>query len=248
MLGTTGEHMILLYTLAALAAEPQNLEWRLSVDGQSVGTRTAKVEWVGEGRDAERVITVITRLKTKIGSYKIGFDQKITAYAANEPASFHSVMRMNGSSSEVQARWSANGWRGTVVESGERRSIRANTRQIDMSVADLLDPRSRRPLRNYSTARILSAETGEVWQGSVEQLGAKRLTIDGKKIDVQGVRWTSAEGPSEFWYSDAGYLVQATRPVAGVITTSTLTDPPPKGPDEFPVSLAYGGSIEEEDL
>jgi hypothetical protein len=227
-----------LMITAALAVPPdRTLTWDVRVGNSSVGTRTASIHYQMEKGKLVRVIESWTDLQGAVGPVSFSWQQRLTIWGGNEPAAFHSVIKENGAPREVQGRWEPMGWTITTVD---RRAI--DTRDVpsqfvDLSTADLMDPGSRYSLFRHDHVKLLSAETGDVWEGGVEPIGTKELSIAGQKVPVEGVAWMSPEGRTEFWYNSEGWLVQYRMRVLGFEVEGVLKDAPPPGVDEFPVIL-----------
>lgn len=225
--------------LAAPALPPERtVTWELTVGGRPIGTRNATVRYEVQRGKTVRVIESWTDLAGAVGPVNFTWKQRLTAVAGRTPASFSSVVQENGSPSEVQGRWEPQGW---VVTTVDRRQV--NTRDvpgqyIDLSTADLMDPGSRYTLLRYDHVKLLSAETGDIWDGAVESLGPAEITIDGKVVPVEGAAWMSPEGRTEFWYNDEGYLVRYRMRLLGFEVQGLLTDAPPPGADEFAVPIS----------
>lgn len=228
-----------LLTSIVLAApvEPE-LTWSLSVNGKPVGTRTVKVRIVPGDHGTRRIMESYTSVSGSVGPVAIDFRQRMTAHAeGGDPASFHSVVDANGDASEIQGRFSPAGWTVTTNIGGRLRTSDFSPGRIDLSTADLLDPESRISLARAGSIRLLSAETGEVLEGSVTRLGGKEIRIAKTPVAVEGFAWASPEGTSSFWFSPEGYLVQYEILNFGVPIAGVLTAPPPAGIDDFPVRV-----------
>jgi len=166
------------------------------------------------------------------------WQQRLTITGSNDPGSFHSVVKENGSPREIQGRWDPLiGWTITTVTRRQAVTRDVPNAYVDLSTADLIDPGAPSSLLRLDFARILAAETGDVWEGAVEPIGDKELTIAGRAVPVEGVAWMSPEGRTEFWYSSEGYLVQYRMRVLGFEVEGVLTKPPPPGLDEFAVPV-----------
>lgn len=239
--------LLALLTLSATAATTEHqLQWELRVGGQRVGTRNATVKLIPVEGDVQRIIETWTELNGTLGPMDVHYKQRMTIFGERDPSSFHAVMDENGEPREVQARWGPAGWTVTVADRRRSRTFDAPIQRIDLSTADLLDPLSRVPLAHFDFARVLSAETGDVWEGAVQKLGPSTLEIAGKRIPVTGVAWTSPEGRSAFYYSNEGYLVQYQMRLYGFVIEGTLTSPPPPGLDDFPLGVGTGRVDEAE--
>jgi hypothetical protein len=235
--------------ISTVLASPieQKLSWDLSVDGQRIGHRDLKIKFVPSGGEMLRILESWTEVEGAIGPVDLRYRQRLTAHASNEPASFHAVIDQNGSASEVQGRYTVNGWWVTVADAGRSRTIDVDVNRIDLSTADLLDPESRVALSRYEKIRLLSSETGDVWEGAVRDLGASEVRISDQNIPVRGYAWDGPQGTSKFYYSDEGYLVQYHMKMSGIGMEGLLKSPPPGGIDDFTVAVGRA-SVEVIDL
>ncbi|HMV67548.1 MAG TPA: DUF6134 family protein [Myxococcota bacterium] len=223
---------------AALAVPPdRTLTWEVHVGSATIGTRTASVHYQVERGKLVRIVESWTDLQGSVGPVSFSWQQRLTLWGGSDPAAFHSVIKENGTPREVQGRWDPMGWTITTVDPRAVATRDVPSRFVDLSTADLIDPGSRYSLFRLGTAHILSAETGDVWEGPVETIGTKELTIGGQKVPVEGVSWVSPEGRTEFWYNSEGWLVQYRMRVLGYEVEGVLREPPPPGVDEFPVIM-----------
>lgn len=222
----------------AAAEEVARVTWDLSLDGVRAGTRTATITTERTGDTTGRTISANTRIDVAIGPVRLVWRQRLNSFGDRVPASFQSVLDENGTAREVQVRWSAEGWTITQVERSGVRTDLAAPNRVDLSTVDLIDPGSRWRLDRYTSARILSAETGDIWEGPVEPLGTGSITVAGAPVAVTGWAWTSPEGRSEFWYSEDGWLVKYEMKLLGHTLEAVLHDAPPQGPDAF--AVPYG--------
>lgn len=222
---------------AFAGADVQRVTWDVLLDGHKVGTRNATVTTERHGDESTRVIESFTSLNATVGPVSLVWRQRLTSVGERVPASFQSKLDENGEPRLVQVGWQAEGW---TVSLGDRRGTRTQVvapYQVDLSTADLIDPGSRWRLDRFTHVKVLSAETGEIWEGSVESLGSTTLEIGDKPVTVDGWAWVSPEGRSTFWYSDDGWLVRYEMRVLGHNLEGVLTQAPPPGPDAFPVSF-----------
>jgi hypothetical protein len=223
------------------------LVWKLKAGGVDVGTRSATIKIIPTEGTTERIIESFTDVRGKIGPVDISYQQRLTAFAADEPASFQSVIRENGAAREIQGRWGGNGWTIVIVDGRRVRSWEAPVQRIQMSTADLMDPLSRVPLSRYTKASVLATETGDVWEGAVTPLEPATLRIGDRDVDVSGVAWESPEGRVVFWYDADGWLVKYQTRVLGILVEGTLTTAPPRGADAFSSFIAPN-VVGEQDL
>lgn len=232
------------------ADREQTLVWDLTVEGTPVGRRSLVVRYLEDDSGATlRMLESYTEINGALGPMRVRWVQRMTASVdPREPASFTSVVDQNGSTLEVQGRWTPANWVVvTATSAGRPRETAMPLSRIDLSTADLMDPYSRLPLSYFDTVRILSAETGEVLSGPVEKLGVVDVTIARQPIQVTGYAWTSPQGRSEFYYSADGFLVKYTTQLVGIELEAVLHDPPPGGIDDFPVAVGRP-AIDEIDL
>jgi hypothetical protein len=239
----------LLAMVLSAQAEPveSELVYELRLGSQVVGTRTSSVHYDNENGRPMRMIETYTVIEGAVGVVPFAWTQRMTAWAGRDPASFHSVIKENGTPREVQGRWDPVGWTITTVSKRAVDTRDVPTRYVDLSTADLMDPGSSYTLFGLESARVLSAETGDIWEGKVEKIGEKSLSIAGSEVRVEGVAWLSPEGRTELWYSSDGYLVQYRMRVYGYEVEALLTSPPPPGVDEFAVPIR-GGRVEVVEL
>lgn len=240
---------LLLATLALAADLQHTLVWDLSVQGNPVGTRKVTIKYVTEGVATRRILEAFTDVDGQVGPIRARYRQRMTAHVApGEPASFHSVVEENGRLMEIQGRWTPSIWMVTTTADRRSRSAEYPLNAIDLSTADLMDPYSLVGFDRRSTARVLSAESGDVVQGPVVALGVEELSVKGSAIQVTGYQWTSPQGQSTFWYSADGFLVKYQTQLLGITLDAVLHDPPPGGVDDFPVAAGSGASLDVSDL
>lgn len=240
--------MLLLLTLpAALAGPPTSLTWDLTLNGKLIGQRTLEMTTEDLGGVEMRTLQAETHVDARVFGIPFAYDQKLTANADVGPASFIGVTRQAGAVSEVQGRRSGGGWLLSVTSEDRTRSYDLDGDDVDLSTADLLDPRSHVPLSRFQTAKVLSVETGEVLTGAVEPLGPDEILIDGTAVPVEGYRWTTDQGPGTFWYTSEGWLVRFESKVLGQKVAGTLSKAPPSGPDDAPVDV-FGPALQATDL
>jgi len=229
----------LLVSPVAHSMESQDLTWEIRAGGAVIGSRTATIKYQPTNGDIHRIIESWTDIRGRVGPVDVDFQQRLTLFASAGPSSFHAVIDEDSIPREVQARRSAGGWTVSVADKRRVRTWTAPDHQIQLSTADLLDPLTRVPLASFENARILSAETGDLWEGAVESMGESTITIDGARVPVNGVAWSSPEGRNQFWFSSEGFLVRYQIRVIGFVVEGTLVDPPPRGADEFPVNYRW---------
>ncbi len=238
----------LLPLLAHGADLTQQLTWNLSVKGQVVGTRSVTVKFVAADNAQQRVLESWTELHGQAGSVRLDWRQRLTAVAVGaDPAAFTSVVDEGGRVREVQGRFTPAQWTVSVNADGRVKQTDWPVGKIDLSTADLMDPDTRFPLAHFETARILSAESGDVVTGTVKSLGPTRLDVKGESVQCTGFQWDSGQGRQTFWYSPEGFLVKYEITLLGIPMVAELAKPPPGGLDDFPVAVGTP-TIAESDL
>ena len=234
--------MLVLLLATALAQEPattpttQAMAWDIAYQGKPIGTRTVTVKYLQEDEGMRRILESVTAIDGAAAGLPYTWNQRFSAMAVGRsPASFTSAIDDNGSGREVQGRLVGGEWMVTLVESGRSRSWEVPGDQIDLSTADLFDPESFVPIGKFSTARMLSAETGDVWTQPVERLGPSTITIDGEGVPVEGWAVDPPQGRVALWYTTDGVLVRYEYRWMGRVLDATLRDPPPPGIDDAPI-------------
>ena len=223
----------------------QKLTWSIRAGGSEIGHRDVTVKFVKTDAGVRRIIESWTELDGAVGPIPVSMRQRMTVHAAGrDPGSFHSVMEFNGVPQEVQARWTAAAWWVTTNVNGNKRTVDIPVSQVNISTADLMDPDSGLPLSRFDDVRILSAETGEILTGPVEDLGLRSIQVGSEEVQAHGYGWKSPAGRSVFYFSSEGHLVEYSTKLMGIDIQGVLTEPPPPGLDDFPVAVG-GPSVEK---
>ena len=234
-------------TVAQSADVEHNLKWNIAIGGEPVGERTLKVRYLPDEDGTRRVLESLTHIEASVAGMSYRFDQRLTGHAGTTQASFSSVLNENNEPREVQGRPTPIGWTVSLTERGRTRGWELESGAIDLSTADLIDPGSRHHLSALEQVHLLSAETGEVIEGTVEKLGSKPIQVKGVTIHTEGIAIVGDRGRSEFWYSADGVLVRYQLNAMGQALVATLVDLPPAGVDDTPVHIG-GAGITETDL
>ncbi len=220
---------------ALAAEETQDLAWDIHYQGRPVGERTLTVRHIEEDRGTRRMIQSLTELDGRSAGLPYTYRQRLTAHAGRQPASFFSSISDNGDAREIQGRLSGGRWTVSVVDGGRARTWELAGAQLDLSTADLFDPGSRVPLSGFETVKVLSAETGDIWEQRIERLGPSEIEIGGETVHVDGFRARGGPGRSMFWYTPSGVLVRYVYTWLGRELEAVLREPPPRSVDEVPV-------------
>lgn len=237
--------MLLSLAIVAFAADQQDLTWNMTVDGKPVGQRTLTIKFeTAQDGTKFRMLESWTEVDGSAIGLPYKFRERVSARADREPAAFGAVTEAAGQRGHVQARRGASSWTITTAGGGREYTRDVPAGNIDLSTVDFLDPRSKVPLSRFDHVRILSAETGDIWEGDVVRLGPSTVTVAGESIPVDGLQFTTSDGKGALYYSSDGYLVRYDMTVMGKTLVGTLTAPPPADPDDAPVTTSSGG-IEE---
>lgn len=228
----------LLVSGLSAASEPEPLRWEIKVAGKPVGERTMSVSTVERRGHEVRLLRLDTTIDATVMGQPLQYRQKVDAVAGRFPASFHAVIDEAGYPRQLQVRYDNSGWAITRMDSRGTQTVEADPQRLAMSTVDLFDPATRYPLGRFEQVGILSAETGDVWQGSVKAAGHQTLRVGGRTVGVDGWVWKSPEGTHTFWYDLEGVLVRYETRVMGVKVEGVLSKAPPVGPDVFPVRTA----------
>ena len=239
--------LALLSVLPAHAApEVHRVTWSLRLEGREVGQRAATFTVEREGDDVRRSIEAHTKVAAAVGPVTWRYEQKLTANGLVGPLAFRAVIVEDGAPREVQGRWAPSAWTIALADARSLRTYEAAAHRVDLSTVDLLDPFAARTLGRFGTLKVLSAETGEILEGTVEPLGAGTVRVGGRDVAVQGWAWTSSLGRSQFWYDGEGWLVRFETALLGRLVEGVLTEAPPASPDAIvPPSQA---AVTAEDL
>lgn len=213
---------------AHAAADAQTLLYDLRLDGQQVGTREVVLRYLEDASGREvRLIESYTELQAPIAGRTYSFANRATARVEAVKTSFTSSVSEDGQVREVQARQRSDGtWKVSVIEDGELKQAELLRGQADLSSLQLLDPVGHRELTTRSRASVLTAETGTILSGLVEDLGEGVLTLGQDAVAVHRWSWTPATGRVELSWSMDGLLVGYDSAFMGRTLQARLRDAP----------------------
>jgi len=235
-----------LSLVSAAFAGDHVLVWDVSLDGRSVGHRTETVKYLtNSDGSTRRMLEVWTEVDGSFLGFKYSYRERLTADVSGDVASFHAVTDLSGDVVEVQARRGATAWKVTTNYNGRENTRDWPATSIDISTADLIDPGTASPIGQFDQVRVLSAETGDIYEGPVRRLGESSVSVDGRNLVVEGYAWTSGDGvEGKLWYTADGFLAKYEMEVMGRRLVGVLADPPPAGTDGSPVGGAGSGITE----
>ena len=218
---------------AAWAAdgEAQTMTFDLIVDGAVVGQREVTVRYLPAIQPAgteSRLIETYTTMDAQVGAWTAKVKNRATGHVTGTGSSFTSSSSLNGKISEVQGRTLADGrWDMHGVFDRELRRWELRRTEVDLSSIDLLDPVRSKLMTELGRARIISAETGQMMSGPIEDLGEDTLTVGDREVVVHRYAWTPAEGRFELAWSEAGLLLDWSAEVGGRRVDARIRELPP---------------------
>lgn len=229
----------------ALAADSsQTLSYDLVLNGAVVGSREVRIRYLepfNPGDAESRLIETWTELDARVGAWNAEVKNRATAHISRTDSSFTSSMSLNGDVSEVQARtlhdarWQVHGIFDRRLSDWTLRRT-----EVDMSTLDLFDPVRSQDFTALTTARVLSAETGQIMRGPVQDLGEDTLTVGGEQVLVHRYAWTPEEGRFELAWSDDGLLLDWSAQIKGQTIEARLK--------ELPEARSFGAATTVSDL
>lgn len=236
-----------------LAEDSRTMAFDLVMNGEVVGSREITLRYLPpeEGlREHEvRITQAWTEIDTVVAGWELSIRNRATAHASDHRSSFTSSLSVNGELSEIQgrsledARWSV-----SEVRSGKLFTRELRRTEVDLSTMDLLDPIRSQSIVGRSDIKLLSAETGTVLTGVVEDLGESELTLGDRTVAIH--RWgiDTNEGRMELAWDAEGLLVESSMVIRGqTVQTRLRALPPPREYGAFEVSMETP-SIDEEEL
>jgi hypothetical protein len=239
----------------AEASDPdvQELRYSLSIDGREVGTRTVSIRHFppAEGSTLEsRVIESWTELDATLAGMPVQVRSRESARILGGRSSFTAAVIENGKARDVQGRRMSNGgWRVSVVADGQRTSTRLKRSEVTLTSMDLLDPERHGLLAAAPSAHVLVASSGEVYVGTVEDLGESMARVGQVPVPVQSYSWSPGQGAVQMSWSLDGTLVSYDMGFMGYTLHAQL--------DAMPAARVFGqidltgvstGDVTEEDL
>ena len=249
----TAAALAVLIASPALAEESRVVEFDLMMNGEVVGTREVTLRYLPpeEGlREHEvRITQTWTEIDTTVAGWELSIRNRATAHASDHRSSFTSSLSVNGERSEVQGRSIEDDrWSISEVRSGKVFTRELRRTEVDLSTMDLLDPIRSQRIVDRSDIKLLSAETGTVLTGVLEDLGESELILGDRTVAIQ--RWgiDTNEGRMVLAWDAEGLLVESSMVIRGqTIQTRLRPLPPPRAYGDFELSME-APAIDEEEL
>lgn len=218
--------------VAATAPEAeQTLTFDLVVNGAVAGRRDVTITYLTPsqpGGSESRLIKTWTELDARAGAWTVQLQNRSSGHISATESGFTSSLSFNGKVSEVQGatlpdgRWQMHGVFNRRLQTWELRRT-----EVDLSSLDLLDPVRAKVMAELGRARILSAETGQIMTGPIEDLGEQVLVIRGQEVVVHRYAWTPPEGRFELAWSEDGLLLDWSITASGQTIDARLRSLPP---------------------
>jgi hypothetical protein len=224
--------LILLFLLTTLGwASEQTLIYDLSIDGAVVGERKVTIRYMPpiEGvAGASRLIQSWFDVDTRIAGQQVVIQSRSSARASDSDSSFAMSIAENGVVREIQGQRQWDGvWQVVAIEHGERKTWKHRRTEVTLSSMDFLDP-SRHKLMTLDTqAGVLVAETGQVVQGAVSELGDKELWVNGKIVLVEEWGWSPDMGQVVMSWNQEGLLLAYSVSFMGKTLDAVVREVPP---------------------
>ena len=237
----------------ALAEDPRIMAFDLMMNGEVVGSREVSLRYLPREEGLREHEVRITQTWTEINATVAGWDLSIrnraTAHASDQRSSFTSSLSVNGELSEIQGRSIEDDrWSVSEVRSGKLFTRELRRTEVDLSTMDLLDPVRSQLIADRSEVKLLSAETGTVLTGILEDLGEDELTLGERTVAIHRWGLDTNEGRMELAWDTEGLLVESSMVIRGQVVQARLRAlPPPREYGAFEVSMETP-SIDEEEL
>ncbi|MCK6515028.1 hypothetical protein L6R46_08245 [Myxococcota bacterium] len=216
--------VLLLGLAPAEAAESVSLRYLLAVDGEVIGHRDLKINYLPSDSGELRLMESFTELTFSIAGQPYTYKQRLGGLGGGN---FSSAISDNGTGREVQAVRSSLGWTVTVAEGKTAEVYALGPSAFDLTSLSLHDPAVAESLAGRSSLKVLVAETGGVMEGPLRQAADVQIKLGGQMITCDEYVWSLPEGEVRLDYGPDGHLMRYTTRVAGKVITATLDRPPP---------------------
>jgi len=236
----------------AVAEDPRTVAFDLLMNGEIVGSREVALRYLpaeeGVSDHEVRITQTWTQIDADIAGWSFAVRNRTTSHATDLRSSFTSSVSVNGDLSEIQGRTIDDGrWQVSEVRSGKHNTRELRRTEIDLSTMDLLDPVRSQTLADLTRVQLLSAETGDVMVGVLEDLGEGDLTVGGRTVAVHRWGLDTSEGRLELGWDAEGLLLESSMVIRGQVIETRLKElPPPREYGAFEVTMETPDVDEEE--
>ncbi len=242
--------LILALAPPAALADGQPLSYQLLCQDRAVGSRDVQIKYLPTATGELRLLEAFTSFLLPIPKGTFRYEQRLGARFGGD-RSFVASMSTQGEVREVQARQELDGtWAISVASAAGAHSEQLPSEAIDLVSSELFDSeRALRTLQSAATLRVLSAETGAILEGPVQDLGPSTMTVGPEEIEVQRFQFRPPEGTMTLAYSNEGWLVAYDYQVMGLMVGARLQKlPPARTFDTVLDTPITTGTIQEERL
>ncbi len=232
----------------AIAGESHTYGYRLVVDGAPVGERTVTVRYLD---DDVRLLEAHTTLGLTVGREAIAFEQRLGGRGRRTTGGFVASNREGQVRSQVQLVEHEGGWTRVKVDPWGEEIDELPWAAFDETSLSLLDPGVTRRFQGLSTLRVLSAETGDVLSGPLEEVGSKTIVVDGEPTEATAYVWQpQGLGNLTLVYGHRGHLLAWSWSYFGVVVKGQITTglPPERSWEESLDAGLMGPALTAEDL
>ena len=248
--------LLLALTLGGTAhADEQTLSYRLLVNGKQVGTRELTIRYLPAeevGGPETRLLKSVMELDGAAVGVPVNLKIRASAHFGGGTEGFVATVARNGKTWQVQADQAADGsWEVRKREGADLSNWSLRRSEVDLSSLGFMDPERHEVLVGASSAKVLMAETGQVWTGAWTDGGQTELQIGGESVEGAVKRWTPEEGAMAFTRGPDGLLLRYASVVLGREVVAELEAlPPPRSFGKIDVQSfdPVGSGLREEEL
>ena len=165
----------------------------------------------------------------------------MSGLGGEEPMGFTSSLSENGRLSQIQLVASSGGWSVNHARDGVGWSVPLPESAVDATSMTLVDPGASGFLDGRRGLRVLSAESGTVISGSLEDLGQQTVVIGGEVLSAQSWVWHAGAGDVLLYYGPHGHLLKYSLAVFGQTLDATLSEVP----SERSYEDLLGGAVDD---
>lgn len=230
------------------AGEAHTFSYRLVLDGAEVGQREVTVRYLD---DDVRLIEAQTTLGLTVGRQVVDFEQRLAGRGRRSTGGFVASNRESETRSQVQLVEHDTGWTRVVIDPWGETLDELPWAAFDETSLSLMDPGATRRFQGLTTLRVLSAETGDVLSGPLEEVGSKTIQVDGEPTEATAYVWQPAGlGNITLVYGTRGHLLAWTWSYFGVLVKGQITSglPPERSWEESIDAGLMGPALTAEEL
>ncbi len=247
--------LLLAASLVGMAhADEQELRYTLLVDGKPVGSREVSIRYLPPdelGGEETRILNSFMVLDGRKIGVPVELKVRASAHFGGGTEGFVATVSRNAKTWQVQADQAPDGsWEVRKREGKELSHWSLRRSEVDLSSLGFMDPDRSELLEGKSSARVLMAETGQVWSGAWTAKGETELSIGGTTHRADVHLWSPDEGAMKLTRAEDGLLLRYATVVLGREVVAELQEvPPPRSFGTIDVDMQIGaGGLGEEEL